>query len=185
MRLIATLFLLLACAGPSLACPPVFHRPAVVVKEVVTPAIIAEFVPVIVAIPQYSVGPATYVPPTAPPAAGPALSPPAEAALKARIAELEAKLAGQAQPAAAAPTSAAVAIMQSRCASCHESQSAQAKGGGFVLFQGALLAPLDLRAGGKIAGKVYSGKMPPKNSGIAPLTDEDVGAIMALVETLK
>lgn len=74
-------------------------------------------------------------------------------------------------------------MFATKCASCHQ-QGREGDGGGFVLLDAAG-SPVRLEAKGLLAmSKVsYSGRMPPKKSGIAPLTDPEVAEIMAWVDS--
>lgn len=179
---------------------PVVHVPAVkVVKEVVA---VPVAVPVLV--PAYG---AVYVPPAVPAAPAPQQSAPAGADLKAiadglraidaRLRSLEGRPAvPPATPPAAgaqdrpadpfnpgtpqaqtAPAGNALAIVTAKCAQCHSGTAE--KGGGLVLVEGGTLARLADKAGRKTIGAVYRGTMPPKSSGIAPLTDEEVSVLVS------
>ena len=79
----------------------------------------------------------------------------------------------QTQPAAGN----ALAIVTAKCAQCHAGDAS--KGGGLVLVENGVLAKLADRAGRKAIGTVYRGTMPPKASGIAPLTDEEVSVLVS------
>lgn len=114
--------------------------------------------------------------------------------LKARIDSVEKKLGptvtapGKMPPAAeekpedkkaAKPTEhPGVGAMRAKCASCHEATVANKKGGNFVMFTGASLATLQPKQILRVATQAYSGRMPPKASGVV-LNDEEVAQIMA------
>lgn len=202
-------------AGSSLACDVVRRRtyatytPTVVtpvVEAVVTPVLAATFIPVPVAVPQYSVGPAIQpvapVAATAPAAA--AVAPNREVeALKLEILKLRQELEAARKPAApvtpapltpptpqasAAPANPAAAVAQvftAKCASCHDKAVSAQKGGSFTILDGGKLATLNDRSARLVASRLYTGRMPPPKSGIAPCTDEEVGLIMAFLDTLK
>lgn len=179
---------------------PVVHAPAVkVVKEVVA---VPVAVPVLV--PAYG---AVYVPPVVP--AAPAAQQAAPAAdlkaiadglraIDARLRSLEGRPAttpatppaagaqdrpsdpfnpGAGPQAQTAPAGNALAIVQAKCAQCHSGDAS--KGGGLVLVEGGTLSRLADKAGRKTIGAVYRGTMPPKSSGIAPLTDEEVSVLVS------
>jgi mono/diheme cytochrome c family protein len=224
---------------------------AAVEAVVVTPAIIATFVPIIVAVPQYSVtviptlpvpvapvptAPAPYTgpqQPSAPASPGPTAGPapagqsPEVAALQAELARVRQQLEdcqkqlaapkpvpapapvpapvapipgpAQAQPPAtpiptgtpATKASAApaphLALFAAKCAACHDAKVSVEKGGQFTLLTDGRLAQLDGKALARIAGKVYTGRMPPKDNkaGIAPLTDEEVSVVMAWIDSVS
>jgi len=196
------------------ACGIVCRGRPVAVRRVetvsVTPVAVATFVPVVVAVPQYSVsyvGGAAYAAPAAPaqPAAAAAsavpTAPQAAAAdsqvqaLQDEVARLRQELEEcrkqltavrpQAKGEAAAPQAAVpphLAIFTARCAACHEAKVARAKGNGFVLLEGNRLARLDARQVNRIVARVYSGKMP---KGGPPLSDDEVAQIVAWVGSLK
>ncbi len=170
----------------------VVRQNAVVVKEkvVVEPAVIATFAPLVVAVPQYSVGYAApaYAPPPATPTPPAAAASDETAKLRAEIASLRAEMArlktGSPAPAEvgakAAPSAPKaedrpfVAVLQSKCASCHEARVANAKGGKLVLLNGiepAALTPAQLL---QVVRKTWDGDMPPREK----LSDEDQSALM-------
>jgi len=91
---------------------------------------------------------------------------------------------GTGTPGAGASVSAS-GVLQTKCVSCHETKNAAEKGGGFVLFDGVNLQKPDNLALRKLITQVYSGKMPPRTSGIQSLTDEEVGVVVAWVDSIK
>ncbi len=121
------------------------------------------------------------------------------ARLEAEVAEMRAFMAGKASVASAtapqqqetgpaATATTALSIFQGKCAACHGGAAATEKdlGGAFRLLKpDGSPVDLDGRMLGKLAGKVYTGKMPPPENkkGIAPLTDQEVGVIMQWVNT--
>lgn len=83
---------------------------------------------------------------------------------------------------AAAPASGpggVLSLVQGKCASCHEARVSAEKGGGLTLTEGNVLARLTDRQVNKVIGSAYKGTMPPKSSGVAPLTDEEVSALVS------
>ena len=72
-------------------------------------------------------------------------------------------------------------MFSAKCAQCHQ-QGKESKGKGFVLLdaQGQLVktAPWE-----KVIGKLYFKKMPPKDSGIAPLTEEETALLLNEIDT--
>lgn len=185
------------CAGS--VCAPtrqryVDHREVVVVE----PVLAATFVPVAVAVPQYSVGPyATGYAPTATPS-------PELDALKAEITKLQKQIEAlkakppiegppklpRAEPEpeaeAAAPTSPVAAVTNlfaAKCAACHAAATADAKGGGLHLLKAdGSLAALNDKQVRKITSDIYSKRMPKKGD---PLTDQEVGVWMDYVASLR
>lgn len=187
------------CHAPVVHAPVVHHQAAVEVVKVVK-----ELVAVPVLIPAYG---AVYTPPVVPASPAPQAVAPADLraiadslrAIDARLRSLEGKPApatpppppgeqprpadpfnpGTAAPQAQTQPAAgnALAIVQAKCAQCHSGDGA--KGGGLVLVEGGVLAKLPDRAGRKTIGTVYRGTMPPKASGIAPLTDEEVSVLVS------
>jgi mono/diheme cytochrome c family protein len=179
------------CSGSVCTTPRQrYVRKAAVVETVVEPVIAATFVPVAVAVPQYSVGPypTGYAPQTTP---APELE-----ALKAELAKLRAQVeaARKAQaeaPKAAAPEPTATApsglthlsVFGAKCAACHSQKSAAGKGGVFVLLKDdKTLAALNDTQVRKLVADVYSGRMPKKGE---KLTDPEVGAVMDWVAGMK
>jgi mono/diheme cytochrome c family protein len=177
----------------------------------VTPAVVATFVPVAVAVPQYSVsyvGGAAYAAPAEAPAqpaaaaASAVTSAPQAAAADSRVQALQDEVGRlrkdleecrkqlsaarpQGKPEARAPQAAVpqhLAIFTARCAACHEAKAARAKGDGFVLLEGTRLAFLDARQVNRIVAQVYTGKMP---KGGPPLSDDEVAQIVAWVGSFK
>lgn len=189
---------------------PVVVKKEVVVEKVVTPVIapIAVYAPV----PVYG---AAFVPPAPMPAAPAQASAAGEdlkailnalSAIDARLKAVEAKAGAPAGPAPApkppdpfnpgprpgagaaleAPKPPAfLALAQAKCASCHETKVAADKGGAFTLLDGAALAKLDDRQLRKLASVSYASRMPPKSSGVPPLTDEEVAQVMTFIDAQK
>lgn len=191
------------CHAPIVAHAPVVHQAAAVkvVKEVVVPVAVPVLIPAYGAVYTPPVVPASPAPaaqagvppadlraiadslraidqrlrsleggkPAAPPAPPPA---PAE---QPRPADPFNPTAPQAQT--APPAGNALAIVTAKCAQCHSGDGA--KGGGLVLVENGTLAKIPDRAGRKTLSTVYRGTMPPKSSGIAPLTDEEVSVLVA------
>lgn len=73
-----------------------------------------------------------------------------------------------------------VAVLKKSCVACHDASTAK-KGGGVVFFEGGNLMKLNDKQALSIVREIYSGRM-PKGSKI---TDEDVGAIMGLLDSIK
>lgn len=119
-----------------------------------------------------SARPAPAPPPAPPP---PAPAPPVKPA-DPFGAPASAAPAGGPQVAAAPP--AALEVVKTKCAQCHEGGNAAAKGGGLVLIEGGALSRLAAKDALRVGGSAYKGTMPPRSSGIAPLTDEEVAALM-------
>lgn len=82
-----------------------------------------------------------------------------------------------------AGSSAPPTVFGAKCASCHEAKVSGEKGGAFTLLEGAAPAKLTDRQIRKVMSVSYSGRMPPK--GHVPLTDEEVGQIVAYLDQLK
>lgn len=179
---------------------PTYHSPVVVKKEV---AVVKEVVPVIhkfvaviplVDLPTYS---AVYAPPVVVPPVPVNPAPVQQQQqpdwklvmdtlrdIGARLKRLE---DGQAQPArpkdpfAPQPQKGpqgALGVVQQKCASCHSEASAPEKGGGFVMVgKDGALPKFSAAASAKVLKRSYNGTMPPKDAGIAPLTDAEVAAL--------
>lgn len=75
-----------------------------------------------------------------------------------------------------------VRILSAKCAACHDARTADEKGKGFILLDGASLAFLDAKALGKIAVKIGSGKMPPRASG-QEMSDQERAVVLAWLDT--
>lgn len=192
------------CHTPVVHHAPIIHHHAPAVEVV---KVVKELVAVPVLIPAYgAVYTPPVVPATAAPAAQPAVAPAdlraiadSLRAIDARLRSLEGKPA-PATPAPAAPAAQerpsdpfnpgaapqaqtqppagnALAIVTAKCAQCHSGDGS--KGGGLVLVEGGTLARLADRAGRKTISTVYRGTMPPRSSGIPPLTDEEVSVLVA------
>lgn len=181
--------------------PVVVKKDVVVVKEVVP--VVQRFVAVVplVDFPSYS---AVYTPavpapvvPVAPQPAQPVAQPDqmkavldALKAIDARLQKLEAGRSqvkpkdpfnpqAQRQDDRAAPP-AALAVVQNKCAACHSAKDAGDKGAGLALLaEDGKLAALADKAARKVVGRSYAGTMPPKDSKVAALTDEEVAALVA------
>lgn len=189
------------------ARPVVVHRQqAVVVQEAVvavTPVAVATFVPIAVA--QYGVGynQAAYAAPTT--GAAPMSTAPTAAApdsdlraiieeiksLRKEVLELRQQVGLPGQPQKVQPQAGkehpVFGVFKAKCAACHESQVAQAKGKGFVLLLGNQLAKLTDRQVLRVGTYTYTGRMPPANNTekVASLTDAEVGTIMEWADSLK
>lgn len=75
-----------------------------------------------------------------------------------------------------------LSVLVAKCASCHEKAVAGTKGSSIVLLEGSALAKLSDKTARKVLGVTYRGTMPPKDSKIAALTDEEVSAIVDLID---
>lgn len=180
------------------------HTPPVIVKKVaVVDTILAVPVATFVPVPLYT---ASFTPPAPHAPALVAASAPASndarilralEAIEARLQALERQGGGpipQAAPKNAAPKAPAAApssglsIMQTKCAACHDAKTAAEKGGSFTLLNGSELIGLNDKQVRKIQSKIYKSAMPPasakKELGIDPLTDEEVGAVMAHLDAV-
>ena len=170
-----------------------------VVKQVYTP--VAVYAPFPVAIPYYG---AVYNPsmPTSMPGADTGITPTGGLAevlvelrkLNSRIDALERKRptdpfapaplvkpsgATEIRPGATAtPRDGALAIFTNKCAACHDATVSATKGGGLTLLEKGVLSKLTDKQARKVMTTSYNGKMPPKSSGIAALTDEEVSSIV-------
>ncbi len=82
------------------------------------------------------------------------------------------------QPQKAPPAKNALGLITAKCAACHDAKVSAKKGGGFDLVKDGALVKLNDRGARRVIALSYAGKMPPKDSGIAALTDEEVGAII-------
>lgn len=192
-------------SAPTYHAPVVVKKDVAVIKEV---PVFTRFIAVIplVDLPSYSAvyAPPVVVSPAAPPAIAPvpagqaAAAPGADMkavldllkAMDARIQKLEAgpkKPADPFAPAAAAPAQPAaqqarpdvLKVIVAKCASCHDAKAAADKGGGLTLTDAGALVRLTDRQARKTLTSVYAGKMPPRSSGIAPLSDEEVAVVVA------
>lgn len=191
-------------SAPVYHAPVAVKKDVIVAKEV---PLFTRFVALIplVDLPSYS---AVYAPPVVVnPAVPPAITPvpagqPGQTgdmkvildllkAMDARLQKLEAgprkpadpfapAAAQSAQP-AAQPVQApdVLKVIVAKCASCHDAKAAADKGGGLTLTDAGALVRLTDRQARKTLTSVYAGKMPPKSSGIAPLSDEEVAAVVA------
>ena len=72
-------------------------------------------------------------------------------------------------------------ILVVSCSKCHDVSNAKNKGGGFVLTNGASLAPLNDSQVLAIVREIYSGRMPKGTK----LSDADVGAVIEWIDTRK
>lgn len=194
------------CAPPAVV---VVGKPYVAPAVVVKKAVVVEEVPVVVrfsaVIPLVDYGSysAVYAPPPAVPAAqqgvpqasaAPQQAPQQDMAkvlqaldgIGKRLDALEKGRAPAAAPQKAQPEQpqpeqqvTALAVVQAKCASCHSDKAAADKGGGLVLLADGALADLSARQRNKVLGRSYAGTMPPKDSGVAPLSDAEVGALVS------
>lgn len=202
---VAVTLLLLAGAAAAQVChAPVVHAP-IVHHQAAVVKVVKELVAVPVLIPAYG---AVYTPPVVPASPPPQAVAPADLkaiadslrAIDARLRSLEGKPTppppapppppageqprpadpfnpGTAPQAQTAPAGNALAIVQAKCAQCHAGDGA--KGGGLVLVEGGTLSRLADKAGRKTIAAVYRGTMPPKSSGLPPLTDEEVSVLVS------
>lgn len=176
MKILTWVLALVASGVPHvvLACNPyVVHRQAVVVKQqvvaavVVQPVLVAQYVPLVVSVPQYSVGlSASYVAPQVQPQATPAAA---------------------VAPAPAQASTATVAteharILVSKCAACHDAAVANSKGGKLTLSSGDSLVELSDRQAMKVISQAYSSKMPKVGD---KLSDAEIGVLMQWLESRK
>ena len=148
----------------------------VVTHDIVTPAAIATFVPIPLAVPSYGVG---YDQGFA------GLRAELDALKKQN--ELLTELLKRSQPSLApllpprtslSPAAhPGLTVMAKVCAACHDSVSAKAKGGGLVLLDGAGLAALSADTKLKTVRALLKGTMPLGGK----LSDEDVTQIIDLV----
>lgn len=73
-------------------------------------------------------------------------------------------------------------LFRTNCASCHDKAVSQAKGGKFIITDGAKLAStITERQARRMATRTYLGSMPPNK----PLSDDKVGIVMQFVDSLK
>jgi mono/diheme cytochrome c family protein len=87
-------------------------------------------------------------------------------------------------PQAQAPLTAAH-VFGTKCSQCHDAKVAKEKGRGFVLGGDGKLATLSDRQLRKVLTQIATNKMPPKDSGIPPLTEQEMAAVVNYVETQK
>lgn len=86
-------------------------------------------------------------------------------------------------PAHAPGAGKAPAVFGAKCARCHTRGGEK---GGFVLVEpDGRASALDARQALATVRSVYSGRMPPRSSGVPALTDQEVGEVMGWLETLK
>lgn len=78
----------------------------------------------------------------------------------------------------------ALAILSAKCASCHAASVSDSKGGAFAMFEGGAPAKLSERQLRKVSTMVYTGRMPPRDSGHA-LSDAEVGQVMEWLDGIK
>jgi len=90
-------------------------------------------------------------------------------------------------PAPAAPQAALSEVQQEgrtllvqKCAACHDTSAAQAKGKGLAFVQNGQLGKLSDALAFRMMRELYSGRMPKD----AKLTDEQVGKVYAYLDTL-
>jgi hypothetical protein len=181
------LLVLAAIGVPALALPA---DAGCYVRKVVKTAV----APVAVFVPTYA---AAYTPAAVVPAApvAPAVAAPAAAAVQApaagdlaavlqRIEQRLGALERQVPPPAAEPLKAPAApkkggALQSaaaKCVACHGSGN-ESKGGGLVLTDGRDFRDLDAPSLQKLARHLSNQTMPPKSSGMEPLTTEELLAV--------
>lgn len=189
------------CGTPAVAtyhAPYAAHKEVVVKKEVVVPVIAP--VAVYAVVPAYA---AVYVPPVAAPAPAAAPAQPSGEmsqvldllkGMDARLKALEGR--DQPQPAAGAKpdpfapkpqasTAGGLAVLRSRCASCHEAGIAASKGGSVTLFQGDALAALSPKTKLDVLTSIYDGTMPKRGGGREPLSDAETSSVVEFVKSLK
>jgi cytochrome c553 len=158
----------------SAGCPIVRHKAVVVDTAIVTPVVVATFVPVQVA--SYS---ASYQPtPTTDPAVVELLR-----QMGSRVAALEAGAASKPGPPPGPPPSpmrkADVADpgldkFAAACASCHDSAVAKVKGGGIVFFANGVETDYSCDLALRAVGAIADGSMPRGKK----LADEDVAEVV-------
>jgi len=69
-------------------------------------------------------------------------------------------------------------LVTAKCGKCHEARVAAAEGAGLVLVENGVLSRLDATDALRVIKTSYKGTMPKRNSGIAPLTDAEVAALV-------
>lgn len=84
-----------------------------------------------------------------------------------------------------APATAMLALVGAKCAQCHDDKVSADKGGGFSMVKDGQLLKLDDRQLRKTISLAHLGKMPPRSSNIPAVTDEEVGTIVAWIDSLK
>ncbi len=170
------------------ACPPYRsyatpYRAPVVHEEVVPVA--AVFVPIAVPLygvsfnPNYLVPPAlTSAQPVVPASGGPLAATPGAAAAPAPTVSPSAAAAQPSGAGRLAPTGPGVALLASKCASCHGADVSAAKGHGLTLFSGGQLVPVNDALALKIVRQVATGKMPRGST----LADPEIESILSVFD---
>ena len=69
-------------------------------------------------------------------------------------------------------------LVMAKCAKCHEARVAASEGAGLVMVENGALTRLDATDALRVIKASYKGTMPKRNSGIAPLTDAEVAALV-------
>jgi mono/diheme cytochrome c family protein len=80
---------------------------------------------------------------------------------------------------------AALAVLGSRCASCHEKKEAQAKGGGLALFEGGRLLALSAEARQAMMDEIAEGNMPKAGGGRKPLDQAELDLVLPFLRSLR
>jgi hypothetical protein len=183
-RFILTLAVTVLLGGVALADCRARARVVVQQKVVEVVPVIATFVPIAVAVPQYSIS-YTGQPPAAPAKSETDL-------LKEKIDALQKQLDALKKPtvpvmppadaAAPPPVQPFLAIMQKKCSACHEAAVAKEKGGDLTLLVGGNLADLSDKRVCKLPSAVYTQRMPKKGD---KLTDEEVAVLMEWFDSRK
>lgn len=95
------------------------------------------------------------------------------------------------KPAVKAPDAAPKVGHGAKCATCHEQKVAKAQGGGKAFYDGENFLPLTDGQVRALLLTAYEGKtkndrpMPPEDSGVPPLTDPEVGKMVADLKKIK
>ncbi len=79
----------------------------------------------------------------------------------------------------------AAEIFAAKCAQCHTSGKLNPDTSFALLDAAGKVLPLSDQQGKRVLTKTYGGKMPPRDSKIPPLTDEEVASIVAFIEKGK
>ena len=69
-------------------------------------------------------------------------------------------------------------LVTAKCAKCHDARVAASEGAGLTLVENGTLSRLDATDALRVIKTSYKGTMPKRNSGIAPLTDAEVAALV-------
>ncbi len=202
----------LTCAPKVRTITKVVVKKEYVATAVFVPSFVATIAPFAVAAPTYAApapvaaaplaGPApTYPPPQQVPygalvpaqVAAPVCAPSGDLAMilsrldgiNARLCRLETPGGGQVPPPGQfrAPAPGGLPRAFGKCVQCHSGPTAKA---GFAMFA-ADGKPVTLtdKQWRNVMGKCYSGAMPPKDSGVPPLTDEEVSELIAFASAQK